>query len=1080
MLNVSTRLITTTDQLAEIADDLLNCQYLAVDCETNGLQRYAEVVGISFATSPNTSYYIPIEIYKPDSGLIIPWSESAYEYVVNVIKEVLTTSKRLLTHNGVFDAKVIKNTFDVDIIPFIFADTQLLHHTAINESPPHGLKKLAVKYLDPEADNPQQDLKESVIANGGKWTKDDKDMYKGDWKLLGTYACFIPNTTYITMESGEAKLIEHVEIGDKVISHTGEARNVDNILAKHYEGDVYKLHIENGRTIIGATEEHPFLVMNQETAQLEWKKVKDIKTNDLLVKGDFKLNPSTTYDLSLDMWWLFGLYQAEGYIRVSKSNLKNVVFTVHDKEVDILTSVLDKNNLLYSVVKKKNKKGGLALAKDVVVSNKNLVDTFLMLSAGKHRSWDKKIASNVLKFLANNLTEASSFLGGLLDGDGSLRILNNRVNSAQLNFTVTSPHLSNIFDILCSKLGINCSRRYFEASNKDGINRKRRFTSYIYTRGIKKLLPFFKFKTAELPKFIEDESFIRFVRVVKVEKSSYAGPVYNISVNKDQSYIANGLISHNCYDVIYTRQLFDKFYPELLKSPKLIELWEKEVMPLMAVSYDLNTTGIKVDIPYFQNLKLEMLAKIKGIEDEIYEQLKDKISAYELTKMKLSVNITERSEFGRFLKVNNIWPWQDNSDIHNKALQHWYNKKHGGVRPFNLDSGDDKAFLLYDILELPVKQMTESGKRSTSKTVLDELANEFEDSSTILKLLRERSTELKLLSTYVDPILESNEDGKIYPSFNQTGTTSGRYSCGGSSMNLQTLPRKDKRIKMGFIPEEGRSFIAADYSSLEPHVFAFISDELEIKNIFYKNLDFYSAIAIIVFGLEGVSANPKDDNYLGKVDPEKRQWIKAIALSIPYGAEAGRLSQMMKISYEEAHELYLKYVETFPTLKKWMDKSNLLMKMNGYVESIVGRRKRNDTVYKLYNKHGIRDFTKKGILKIANRICPINGIEDGTALYLECRNAMNVAKNHQIQSLSASICNQAMVDFKIEANKLGLDAKLLLQIHDEIVLTCNNKDLEVASQLLHKCMINNRVTAMIDVPLKAQPVITDKNLAEAK
>lgn len=723
MLKANTVLITTTDQLSEVVEDLLNCELLAIDTETDGLGRNAQVIGVSLATSPDTAYYIPIKIYKPGQGLIRPWSDEAFEYIRNVLIEAFTQSKRLLTHNGVFDAKVINNTFGVQILPYIFADTQLLHHLAIDESPPHGLKQLATKYLDPEAANPQQDLKDSVVANGGRWTKEEKDFWKGDWKLLGTYAA---------------------------------------------------------------------------------------------------------------------------------------------------------------------------------------------------------------------------------------------------------------------------------------------------------------------------------------------------------------------WDVIYTRGLFDKFYPELLKSPKLMDLWEKEVMPLMAVTYDLNTAGVRVDVEYFTNLKKQMQDKVKTIEDEIYAQLEDKIKVYELSKMKAAVNITPRSEFGRFLKLNNIWPWEDNSEIHDKALTHWYNKKYQGERMFNLDSGNDKAFLLYDVLKLPVRGMTESGKRSTSKATLDELADEFADSSAILKLLRDRSKELKLLSTYVDPILETHENGRIYPSFNQTGTTSGRYSCGGNSINLQTLPRDDHRVKSGFIPDEGRVFVAADFQALEPRCFSFVSTEPKLINTMKNGLDFYSTIAIEVLGMQGVSSDPSADNYLGKVDKEKRQWVKAIALSIPYGAQAGRLAQMMKIDYEEAQEIYEKYIRAFPSLKKWMDMSDMKMKSEGYVESIVGRRKRGKVIHTLYSKLGVRDFSKKGIEKVMYRYKNIDGIEDPVIMYLECRNSMNVAKNHQIQSLSASVCNQAAIDFLNETNNQGIKANLILQVHDELVASCSKEDAEQVAAILKRVMTTNRVTKMISVPLDAKPVVTDKNLAEAK
>jgi DNA polymerase I-like protein with 3'-5' exonuclease and polymerase domains len=723
MIPINGKLITNTADLLAIKDELMAAELLALDTESDGVGRFANVIGVSMATSPDTGYYIPITLYKPDSGLFRPWTDSAYQVLVSTLIDVFTKSKRLLLHNCTFDAKVIQNTFGIDILPYILADTALIYHTAINEEGPFGLKKLAVLHLDPDADSPQDDLKQSVIANGGSWTKKQKDFYRGDWKLLGHYAI---------------------------------------------------------------------------------------------------------------------------------------------------------------------------------------------------------------------------------------------------------------------------------------------------------------------------------------------------------------------YDVIYTRRLYDMFWPAIAKDPKLIKLWNEEVYPLIEVTYQLNTTGVRINVPYFEKLKLDMLDKISNLESEIFALIDDKLTEYSRDKIRKGVNITPRSDFGKFLALNNLWPWKDNSEIHNKAMMHWYKDKHGTNRIFNLDSGDDKAYLLFDILKLPSNKTTNSGKRSTSKDVLDELAAQYEDSSIVLKLLRERSKEKKLLSTYVEPILQTHINSRIYPSFNQVGTTSGRYSCGGDSINLQTLPREDTRIKAGFIPDDGNAFVAIDYSSLEPHIFSNESGETVLIDTMNNNLDFYSSIAVNVLGLKNVSANPKDENYLGKVDKEKRQWIKGIALSIPYGASAGRLSQMMRIDYDEAQEVYDKYLKAFPVLKKWMDRSELDMKKYGYVESIVGRRKRNATIHKLYSKYGVRNFSKMTCFQIMDKLGEIDGIQDGKSLYLECRNALNVAKNHKIQSLAASVCNQAMIDFSIKNKELGLGASIMLNVHDEIILQVPAAGAQKASEVLAQCMIDNKVANMLRVKLKATPAITTQSLAQAK
>lgn len=713
-------LVTKLSQLEELVEKASKSKYIAVDTETNGLKRFSVAIGVSLSFSANDGYYIPVQVWK-DNALVNPWSESAYIEVQKTLETILLHSKRLITHNGAFDAKIIKNTFNIDIIDLIYSDTQLLHHTCIDEGDSHALKKLAVKFLTPDADSPQQDLKDSVIANGGRWVKGEKDFYKGDWKLLGIYAC---------------------------------------------------------------------------------------------------------------------------------------------------------------------------------------------------------------------------------------------------------------------------------------------------------------------------------------------------------------------WDTIYTYRLFEMWQGEIEKQG-LETLWYEEVMPMLKVTYELNTTGLRVDLPYFEKLKSDMEQRVAALQDEVYAMIKDQVEDYEINKLLESVTLTKRSEVGKLL-ISKGYDVENPTKEALKIVYAWFTSKKQMRTVFNLDSGDDKAYLIYDVLGIPCTEFTASGKRSTAKSLMDKLAEENADKAEVLKLLRERSKELKLLNTYVLTVLETHEHGRIYPNFMQTGTTSGRYSCGGNSLNLQTLPANDSRIKAGFIPDEDTAFIEADYSSLEPRAFASVSNEKRIQESFNRGHDFYSTIAIDVLGLTGVSADPDDPRYLGTVDKAKRQWVKGIALSIPYGAQAGRLSQMMGISYEEGQEVYNKYIDAYPQLKAWMDRSVYDMKTKGYVTGITGRKKRGPIVAELYNKYKIRDFSKKGLAR-AFPILPVyEGVADSNQLYLECRNLFNVARNHQVQSLAASICNQAMIDLTKRFEEQGMIAKLCLQVHDSITVLAPKAEAELASKLLQEHMENNAITKLITVKMIAKPVITEVSLADTK
>jgi DNA polymerase I-like protein with 3'-5' exonuclease and polymerase domains len=714
-----TAIITKLADLYAARDLAMAASYLSCDTETSGLKQDDVVVCIAFAYGPNDSFCIPIKIWQ-DGALVIPWSTKAYPMVLEVIAELLSHPKQLY-HNAVFDARMIKHSFGIQIIDRVFCDTQLLHHTAIDENPPHGLKENAAKYLDPNAAAPQDDLKASSIANGGRWVAGQKDMYMGDWKLLAEY---------------------------------------------------------------------------------------------------------------------------------------------------------------------------------------------------------------------------------------------------------------------------------------------------------------------------------------------------------------------NCWDVLYTYRLFELWYPEIEKQG-LQDLWNLEVMPLMKVTYEMNTTGIKVDLPYFEKLKTDMEVRIEALEDEIYASARDKIYQYEIGLLKEKLLLSKASGPGKMLLAAGLpMEWNDTTE---PVLYQWHLKHKKLKRVFNIDSANDKAFLLYDVLELPVTVMTDSGKRSTNRAVIDSLIEKFEGNSVLLTLIKERGKELKLLNTYVEPILETHEGGIIYPSFMQTGTTSGRFSCGGRSINMQTLPRDDHRIKAGFVPQEGYAFIAADYASLEPRIFAEVSGAPGIKRIFSEGLDFYSTIAIDVLGLKDVSANPLDANYLGKVDKAKRQEFKAIVLAVPYGAEGGRISQLLKVSYDEGKELVAKYLKTYPELKAWMDRMVWDMKTKGYVTSRAGRKKRGQLIYDLYNKYRLKDFSKRSLQDFWCRNEWLHEeFKEDKHFSLEVRNLLNVSRNHVIQSLAGSVMNTAMIDVYRRLKDAGMETKLVANTHDEACMIAPLHEVDQAAKILQECMEHNRITDKISVVMLAEPVITTVNLSKAK
>ncbi|NJO64174.1 MAG: hypothetical protein HC836_40185 [Richelia sp. RM2_1_2] len=147
----------------------------------------------------------------------------------------------------------------------------------------------------------------------------------------------------MSLSDGSVKLIENIIKGDKVITHKGNNKRVYETLKRKYNGIIYNFELENGRKIKNVTEEHPFYVLNENTLKYEWIKAKDLKINHLLVRGESKILKSDNIE-DMDFWWLLGLFQAEGYIRIQKST-HYAVLTIHKKELKYVRKILNKFNL---------------------------------------------------------------------------------------------------------------------------------------------------------------------------------------------------------------------------------------------------------------------------------------------------------------------------------------------------------------------------------------------------------------------------------------------------------------------------------------------------------------------------------------------------------------------------------------------------------------------------------------------------------------------------------------------------------------------------------------------------------------
>ena len=345
---------------------------------------------------------------------------------------------------------------------------------------------------------------------------------------------------------------------------------------------------------------------------------------------------------------------------------------------------------------------------------------------------------------------------------------------------------------------------------------------------------------------------------------------------------------------------------------------------------------------------------------------------------------------------------------------------------FNLSSPKQLQALLYDKLELPVLRKTPTGQPSTAEDVLQELAENYELPQVIL---RHRSL-TKLKSTYTDklPLERHSETGRIHSNFQQAVAATGRLSS--TDPNLQNIPvrtAEGRRVRQAFVCEPGYKLVAADYSQVELRIMAHLSGDAGLLEAFSRAEDIHRATAAEVFGVP-----------LEEVDPEQRRSAKAINFGLIYGMSAFGLGKQLHIGREEARQYVDRYFERYPGVRAFMDRTQAQATDLGYVETVFGRR--------LY----LPDLRAgRGMLR---------------------RAALRTAINAPMQGTAADIIKQAMIDIDMWLESEPIDARMLLQVHDELVFEVNEKDLQLLCDGVRFRMIT---AAALDVPLVVDVGIGD-------
>jgi len=341
---------------------------------------------------------------------------------------------------------------------------------------------------------------------------------------------------------------------------------------------------------------------------------------------------------------------------------------------------------------------------------------------------------------------------------------------------------------------------------------------------------------------------------------------------------------------------------------------------------------------------------------------------------------------------------------------------------FNLNSTQQLANVLFKDLKLEPPdrgKKTASGHYSTSAAVLDELKGKHP----VVDLLLEYRELAKLKSTYLDalPLQVNPRTGKVHTSFNQTGSVTGRLAS--SEPNLQNIPTRTelgRQVRLGFVASEGHTLLSVDYSQIELRIVAHMAGDRAMLDAFREGQDIHATTAAAIYNIP-----------LKDVNKEQRRHAKAINFGLIYGMSAFGLSRSTDFTLGEAENFVKDYFEHFPGVKKYLDNIRSLAARQGYVETMLGRR---------------RYFPN-----LAN---PVNMMMRNR----EEREAINAP----IQGTAADIMKIAMikVDEALRASKLG--ARLILQVHDELVLEVPVDELDFTVKLVRQVMEG---AYKLDIPL---------------
>lgn len=551
-----------------------------------------------------------------------------------------------------------------------------------------------------------------------------------------------------------------------------------------------------------------------------------------------------------------------------------------------------------------------------------------------------------------------------------------------------------------------------------------------------------------------------------------------------------------CFDVILTYRLY-KLFRAKIEAEGLVELLETETMPLYRnVTIAMKRKGVTLDIEMFLDKKNKITDVILDVEREIITEVQDLIEPFITNLLIDEFPIKKTGNFPKayakqlgwdlpsmakkeILKLTQLQErhpefteWvldkelpEDMLDAHivnetRRAM--WAAKYPEDPYIFNLSSKAHLKWLFFEKLGKKPLSKTPSGEPQVDDAFLETVNEEYP----WVALLQDYNVLNKTSGTYIQGMLDREVKGTLYTSFLQFGTTSGRFASSNPNLQNFSSPQNTGRvtdefvncIRNGLIARPGYKFIGLDFSSLEPHIAAYVSGDPGLIDIFVTGKDFYSAIGVKQFNRADLSPFKEDSNYLGTKEKALRDKIKTYALAAFYGAEAPRIAQVLKSSKEEAHELLDGYLTSFPDIKEFIDRSHYDALNKGYVKTIFGRVRHLETAKHLHEAYG-HDLLNWHWAKRNNKL------EERGIL----RNLLNNAVNFQIQGTAGHIMNRAMLKTVAMFEEHGIVGYPVMQVHDEQILEVREDHVEKAAAIAKQAM--ETAVNLDPIKLKATPVI---------